>query len=186
MAFLVLQGPYDGQTRADDSPWPMVMSTAQGTVLGETAADLIAALVPGYDDLVDPADAANPDDVRAAGLVLRWRTCVATASDVQALICADRAKEGRFDPAAMSEEELSALFADKTVPVEDIETWEHRDVPLVLIATDYAPFTDRAPVGGNVLWLDPSDEMAFLRSMANLGLLSFYLHADENDEGDES
>lgn len=172
MASIVIDGPLDGQVRSDGSPWPMALATGQATILGENAADLIAHLIPGYGDLADD------DEGNDTALIMRWQTCVATASDVQALICADRVQEGRFDPTVETEDALSVLFSDKTVPVEDFGSWDNPDVPLVLIATDYAPFAERPPVTGNVVWLDPSDEVAFLRSLAALGVVEFYVHEE--------
>ena len=173
MASIVIDGPYSGQVREDGTPWPMALSTSQATFLGDTAADLISHLIPGYGDV------AFDDDGHDEALIMRWQTCVATASDVQALICADRVQEGTFDPAKETEESLTVLFSDKTVPVEDFGSWDHPHVPLVLIATDYAPFSaERPPVTGNVLWLDPSDETAFLRSLAALGIVEFYVNED--------
>lgn len=55
--------------------------------------------------------------------------------------------------------------------------WQHV-VPLVLIATDYLPFTGREAPTGNVLWLDPSTEVTYLRSLARLGILEFRVHGE--------
>lgn len=172
MASIVLHEPFDGEARDDGTPWPLSMIVSQQTILGETASDLIAHLIPGYGELPDD------DDGDTAALIMRWQSCVATASDVQALICADRVQEGRFDPVQETEETLSVLFGDKTVPIEDIASWDNEDVPLILIATDYAPFSERPPVTGHVLWLDPSDEATFLRSLSNIGVIEFNVHDD--------
>ena len=48
--------------------------------------------------------------------------------------------------------------------------WRDR-VPLVLIATDYEPYTDRPKPTGRALFLDPSTEISFLRSLDALGLI---------------
>ena len=52
------------------------------------------------------------------------------------------------------------------------------DVPLVAVATDYAPFTARPAPTGRVVMLDPSSEMGFCLSLAALGLFEFYTKAE--------
>lgn len=163
----------DQHIREDGTQWPMALVRGDQTVFADTATELVGHLIEGYANLPD-TEGGN-----AQALVARWRTCVATASDVQALICADRAAEGTFDPAAESEEVLTALFSDKTVPVEGFDTWDLGSVPLVLVATDYEPYTERVAPTGNVLWIDPSDEVAFLHSLTNLGVIQFYTHDAE-------
>lgn len=79
-----------------------------------------------------------------------------------------------------SEESLTALLSDKTVPVEGFESWDHETVPLVLLATDYDPYVpDRPAPTGNIVWIDPSDETAFLNSLSNLGVINFYVQDTE-------
>ena len=75
----------------------------------------------------------------------------------------------RRDPAgvARSGREDPDVFED--------EQWRW-DVLLVLIATDYAPFTDVARPAGNVVYLDPSTETAHLISLHEAGLVSFLQH----------
>lgn len=174
MTSIVIDGPLDQKQhlREDGSPWPMAMVSGGSTVFADDATTIVAHLLPGYADIPDT------DDGHDQALLVRWQSAVATASDVQALICADRAQEGKFDPAAESEDALTALFSDRTIPVSNFESWDHPSVPLVLVATDYSPFVERTPVTGNVLWIDPSDEVAFLHSLANLGVIEFYT----NDE----
>lgn len=48
-------------------------------------------------------------------------------------------------------------------------------VPLVLVTTSYVPHTDTAPVTGNVLWIDPADEVAYLRSLRDAGLYDIWM-----------
>ena len=46
-------------------------------------------------------------------------------------------------------------------------------VPLVVIATDYQPYTDRLAPNGRIVWLDPSTEVTFLRALDSLGIIEF-------------
>lgn len=174
MASTVVNGPLESNhLREDGTPWPFALAKGERSVFADNAGEIIAHIIPGYDDL--PAGPEGDDQA----LILRWETAATTATDIQALICADRGQEGLFDPANESEDTLTALFQDKMIAVEDVEAWDHEQVPLVLVATDYDPFTDRVPPTGNILWIDPSDEVTFLDSLSNLGVIEFYVHGEE-------
>lgn len=126
--------------------------------------DLVGAVIPGYSAVTDDESA----------LLARWQCAAATATEVQQLIAAG---EG-LDPSLESEDVLTAIFTDRALPLPVEATasrWEHR-VPLVLLATDYEPFTPAAKPSGNVRFIDSSTERAFLRSLADLGVLAFYTH----------
>ena len=74
--------------------------------------------------------------------------------------------KGTFDPemlAATPEGEtiLNALMVERTVPLTEVSEWTF-EVPLVLVDTDYAPFTERARPDGRIIWIDPSDEARYL------------------------
>lgn len=43
----------------------------------------------------------------------------------------------------------------------------------MLIATDYAPYTDAAPPAGNVICLNAADERSLLDTLAEVGLIDF-------------
>ena len=67
------------------------------------------------------------------------------------------------------------------VDEEVVDVWRS-DVPLVLVTTSYAPFTDvprPMSVEGdyefvkNIIWLDPSDELRFLQSLSRIGFITF-------------
>lgn len=155
--------------RDDGTAWPYVLNRGDRTVFADTATDLVAALIPGYADI--PATSGGADDA----LVARYENAVATANDTQPLVAASCVDAGTFDTSTAGEALLSALFSDRSQPLEGIEDWGE-PVPLVLVSTDYSPFVeDRTPPSGNVLWLDPSDEMSHLRSLANLGLVELLI-----------
>lgn len=131
----------------------------------DTLPDLIGALLPGYTALSD-------DDAQIA----RWQCAAATATQVQQMMAAAL----DLDPSAESEDTLTAIFADRAMPVPADaigDRWDHR-VPLVLLATDYAPFTAEPRPQGNVQFIDSGTERAFLSSLAGLGVLAFYAHDD--------
>ena len=83
---------------------------------------------------------------------------------------ADAATAGH-DPRTCTEDELSALFAPHCEgPAVQAGVWDDA-VPLTLVATDYAPFTDVGAPTGNVRVIDPSDERTFCESLDALGLV---------------
>lgn len=175
MTSIVIEGEIDEQhVREDGSKWPFAMAKGAKIVFADCAKDLLSHVIHSDYGDYDETIAGN-----TKALIARWQSAVATAGDIQSLLCADKAVEGKFDPAAETEDVLTALFGDKSIPVEEFDTWTHPDVPLVVIATDYAPFTDRTPPTGNLIWLDPSDEVAYLHSLANAGVIDLYT-ADED------
>lgn len=64
---------------------------------------------------------------------------------------------------------------------EIIDIWGNKH-PLVLVTTNYAPFTDVArPMSTegdyefvkNIIWIDPSEELRFLQSLSRIGYITF-------------
>ncbi|WP_156250949.1 hypothetical protein [Pseudactinotalea terrae] len=127
----------------------------------DTVTELVAALIPGY------------DTDHEITLEQRWRMAVLRTNALQADL-AVRAVEA--DPHLMgrlTEEELTALFASRGDLFAVPATWTC-DIPLVLIATDFAPYTDRPAPEGNVRFIDPADERGLLMSLTAAGDLTFY------------
>lgn len=172
--------------------WTMVATLDDATFFAETASDLLAAMIPDYPAYVPPATGASEDRIEAAGaeeekaLIIRWDHACHIAHEVQTIHCNDASRLGRFDPADHDEDILTAIFTDKKLPVVGVDYWTLATVPLVLVATHYAPTTHLAPPqgkdGGEVLWLDPSDEMAYLRSLDALGVIGLHVADDLADQ----
>lgn len=157
--------------------WPLALGRETDLVFSDSASDLVGLLIPGYPTTDQDADDATAERDADDALKMRWHQAIGTAAMVQASLCATAVSEDTFDPATTGDEALTVLFADKDVPV-DCDQWP-ADLPsLVLVTTDYYPFTDRIPPAGNVLWIDPADEMAYLKSLATLGVVAFYTADD--------
>lgn len=158
--------------REDGTAWPYALLASEGTegvaILSDTVTELVAHVIPGY-----------PEDHDSA-LIARYQTAVATANDFQRMLVAEAVVAEKIDLEELDEDTLNVLFGNRAVPV-DGEVVQHWDAepPLVLIETDYEPFTGRTPITGNVLWLDPSDEAVFMRSLTNLGVISFMTQETE-------
>jgi len=105
----------------------------------------------------------------------RYESAVATAGELQETLLAAAAENGDFDPATAGEEALTAMLAAKTTPYIG-PPWR-QTVPLVLIDTDYEPFTTRPRADGRVIFLRPAQEHDYLVSLAEAGLVQ-YLIAD--------
>lgn len=157
--------------------WPtgdITYSDNLGEIVVETIQD------DRYKDLLDDDSDAAHDEC----LVMRYEELVHVADQVQAWMVSEGADRGTLDLASAGEDVLTALFQGRDRPFAGV--WRDgemsvewtEDVPLVVIATDYAPFTDRPTPTGRVIALDPSSEMGYCLSLAALGLLEFYTKAE--------
>lgn len=155
----------------DDLAWPYAMATEAGTLFADTVTELVAELIPGYGEIPETADGAT------AALHARYEAAVSHANLIQGLLAAVGNAEGDFDAATESESTLTALFADREQFVADFTAWEHK-VPVVLIATDYAPYTDVPRPSGNITWLDPATETSLLQSLRELGVILYFVASD--------
>lgn len=115
------------------TPWPLLLEHGDRVTGADTARELLAVLIPGYDRLA--GDDAGHDEA----LWRRYESAVATAGELQETLLATAAVHGDFDAARADEATLTALLADKTAAASHTD-WRH-PVPLVLIDTDYEPFT---------------------------------------------
>lgn len=142
--------------RSDGGLWPVLLVTGSTAVYADTNTELLDELIDGYSSL-------NDDDA----LWARYQLAVAVGTAVQASLV-DAAADTK-----LSEDELTVLFTEKTTPFAG-DRWRNEDVPLVLIESDYAPFTAGRPVPlGNIVWLRPVNEAEFLASLDNLGAVIY-------------
>lgn len=158
-----------------DGEWTHVLQHADGEVtFADSATDLVGVLIPGYDDIGH--DAAGND----AALLSRYDAMLAVAATAQQSFNEQAISAGTLDVDSAAEDVLTTLFCDKSVPFIGLpgpngsllHAWED-EVPLVLIVTDYAPFTDTPRPTGRIVWLDPSLETSYLESLAALGAVDY-------------
>jgi hypothetical protein len=107
----------------------------------------------------------------------RYEDAVLRANRLQSSLYAAAVAAGVLVPTAASEDVLAALLSDRAEPLVDVRTWEEA-VPLVLIVTDYAPYTTIPAPQGHVVWIDPSEEGRYVASLAALGGLDQFTTAD--------
>ena len=141
-----------------DNPWIYELDNTETGVslFADTATDLIAEV------LGEPQYVGLDDDEALA----RRTEFFYQALEITKQLVADTSAE-QLAAADATEDELAALYQTIREPITGLpgDRWR-LDVPLVVIATDYQPYTDLPlPQGEHVLVLDPSDELAFLQSM---------------------
>lgn len=167
MATMILEGDLPETipvNPVDGTLFPFVMAFNDSVILAETRTELAAELIEGYAEIPD-TEAGNEE-----ALFARYRSCVDIANTTQGLIAGQAAETGTFDPAVETEDILTALFTDKSEKIDEIAEWSHK-VPLVLVATGYAPYNSTPRPAGNVLWLDPYTETTYLGTLADTGLI---------------
>ena len=165
--------PHEG-----DDPWPFVlMHDDEDITYADTATELVGVLIPDYDAIPANSDGDTPcsDADHDTALWMRYGQAVHTVTVLQESALAAATNNGDFDPALAGEDTLTTMLGGKTV-VFTGEQWPEQAVPLYLIATDYAPFTDVPRPAGNVVYLDPSMETAYLISLHEMGLVRFLQH----------
>lgn len=146
-----------------DEPFYAALAFPDGTVItAETLTDLVSELIEDY----------PPTTGRLSDVTEQFEAMVGYATEQanirQGLYAVVATNEGDFDPEVESEETLTAIFSSRDVFVPTFPVWEG-SFPLVLVATNYYPFTDVPVPAGNVELIDPSNERTLLTSLADLG-----------------
>lgn len=141
------------------------------TIYADTATEVLEEILPGY-ELMAP-------DVRREARVRHARQVAGLA---QRMMIAQAVEAGQFDEADPHQAaQAQILTTDKSLSLT-LE-WpeapgEPADwlpvVPLLLLTTSYAPHTQYPPIGGNVVWIDPSSEQGYLSSLQRTGVFSYW------------
>jgi hypothetical protein len=179
-------GPGSPPERPDGGPWPYAAVGLSGdTYFADSVTEIIEATLPGYADLKFVDDAGNVefiDEGNDVALVMRYDDLIGYATGLQQSIAGTAIERGDFDPTLVGEDVLTALFAERIVPFEGVPLTDDAndprvnlewdlEVPLVLMTSDYVPFTERPAPTGNIFWLDPTTELTYLRSLDRLGVM---------------
>lgn len=155
----------DAFTREDGSHWHAAIVHQDGSAtVADTLTELVATVVVGY---VESEEKTLLD--------LRYDFAVRVADVHQAFLAFAKHDSGEFDHVAAGEEVLTALFTSRGEYIPDFDRWDAA-VPLVLIATDFAPYTERERPEGEILWVDPATELTFLQSLASVDLIQLWVH----------
>ena len=132
--------------RADGSHYPWSVTYQGASVVADTAAEAMSALIHCYPALEEQQ-----------ALVARYRFAEAAAAALQRVYAG---AVGSLD-AECAQPKTSPVFA---------RHWG-APCPLVLLATHYLPYTDTVVPAGNVVLIDPSSTVSLLRSMASAGVI---------------
>lgn len=148
----------------DSTPgFAMVDLVTDRIVYADTLGDLVAEIVDDYPITTGP----EKDDERLAA---RADTLAVIAHRAQAAILAS------VGTADISEDALTVLMHDRSSEVLQMTEWDS-NIPLLLLATSYAPYTDTpAPSGDAVVMLDAHTERTFLDALASVGAVELFIH----------
>lgn len=173
MASTTLEGilPAEMPVREDGTQYPFRVALDDLVILADTRTEAVGHLIEGYAAL--PADEEGDEEA----LYERYRSAVGIANAHQGALAAAAAEKGTFDPAAENENTLTALFTGRDEKLDEFAEWSHH-VPLVLVASGYAPYTNSPRPTGNVLWIDPFTETTYLDTLATAGLIELYVEAN--------
>lgn len=127
----------------------------------DTAEALLNVLIPGYMDMTEQS---------------RWEHRLAYAARAQVLV---QAMLNTTDAFATLPSDAERVLQGPRFEPPVVATWPH-PVPLVLISAYYAPATKvPAPVSEqgmppNVIWINTSDDQAFLDSLHDIGVITLH------------
>lgn len=157
MVAIVTQDAVHIPKHPEDGSWMVAWVTEDGAaIFADSLSDIVGEIIPGYNDLDDD----HPDDLH---LQARIDMLAPLAARAQAVVLAELASQ----EVHLSEAELNAALRDKELPA-GIARWNPAE-PLILLTTAYDPYTDEPKPEGSILWIDPTNEAAFLSSLNKLG-----------------
>lgn len=153
--------PRDIPTHEDGTPYAVALATPDATIGADTYDELLAQLIPDY-----PAAQTTEEDVARAD-ALRFAYLAQEADHLQAMAVEQAAAAG-FLGSDATDEVKWLLSAPRTGHIAvPGGSWEITQLPLVLLTTNYEPFSaEPAPVGAGILWLDPTDARTYITSLA--------------------
>ena len=152
----------DIPTRPDGTRYRFELIHGYARTYADTADELLAAVIPGYGDLPDEAARLRARMWHTARLQVNLQAGLVTPVDI-----------ANSTPA---EQDILLGFVGEPPAVD---SWDS-PVPLVLIDSDYAPYTDRTRPAGvpdvehpdNVIWLSPTDPYDLLSSLHRAGTVT--------------
>ncbi|HLR94913.1 MAG TPA: hypothetical protein VK053_10330 [Jiangellaceae bacterium] len=156
----------DHDATADTGEGAFSIRIGQRLVSADRNDELLAAVI---------GDEYLEEDDPELLFLVRLEQAVMIATAVQESIVAAAVAAGDLDETT-DEAVWTGLLAERESADPGVR-WEHK-VPLVLVTSLFAPYTDRDKPLGNVAWLDPIDDIAMLDSLQGLGVIEIVEHAD--------
>lgn len=151
---------------ADPENGQFSLRIGERTVWADRNDELLAAVIgPEYLEEDDPE----------VLFLMRLEHAIVIATAVQESIVATAVQHQDLDETT-DEAAWTALLAARET-VEPGVRWEHQ-VPLVLVSSLFAPYSEKGRPIGNVAWIDPTDDVAMLDSLQGLGVIEILEHDD--------
>lgn len=150
----------------------------------DTVSECLNVLIPGYENITDEEYKQNMRLNLARGVQMAARAQILSTADLDELqdwelkvLTYENPNEVNHDPYGWGEGkgEIGVYNPDQ------IDMW-YSKVPLVLIDLNFDPYTNiRRPLSvegnyvfvSNIIWLEPSEEYAFLKSLSRIGYVTF-------------
>lgn len=143
---------------------------------GATRSEIVDQIIAGHGEL------AATDEGIATGLGLRENHLAHVAQHAQAIVMASLTEANAVGSSSLDDDALTAIYHDRTTEVIDLEAW-HSDIPLFLMASAYAPFTDLPrPKGEAIVFLDALNEATFLDSLVAAGFAELYVREIDDEQ----
>lgn len=169
----ITNDPLEIPTREDGSLYGVALATPQATIGADTYDELLTELIPDYPTVQDTEDQVERADA------LRF-AYLAQEADVLQEQAVRAAIEGGFLGEDADDEVKQVLTAPRHERVDvPGDQWDITQLPLILLTTHYAPFSDApAPTGAGVVWLDPTDARTYVVSLATATGLTVHENPD--------
>lgn len=133
--------------------------TEREMVYADTVTELCSYLIPTYDQLVEAGDDTSMLEARVENLAHRIGIAQAMSLE-QVLLQRDE---------ALPDEVMTAVLEPKDRTPIHVDEWPLTDLPLLLLTTQYAPFTAvPRPRGAAVHFYDPRTERTFVHDTAKI------------------
>lgn len=153
-------------TGIDESAGLFSLCIGDRTVQADRNDELLAAIIgPEY---LEESDSE-------VLFLMRLEQAVVIATAVQESIVAAAVQRHDLDETT-GEDVWTALLSERE-NVDPGVRWEHR-VPLVLVTSLYAPYSERDQPIGNIAWVDPTDDVTMLESLQGVGVIEFLVHEE--------
>lgn len=158
----------------EDEDWVYAIVTATGTThLSDSASELIGIGLDGY-----PVTVETDDDATAA-LEMRYDDLLGYAAHFQRFLVAAAQENDVVNLVEVDDETLTTMLQERSIPFSG-PSWTF-PVPLVLLVTDYTPYTTIPAPQGNLVWLDPSTELTYLQSLDRVGAVKLFIRQSSRE-----
>ncbi|MBC9927308.1 hypothetical protein [Leucobacter sp. cx-169] len=171
----------EAAAKPDAEVFPFTFLLQDNSLIGsDTLTGICEATIEGYADIGE-ADTADGVDEH---LMARTDALASLGGTLQAVLLAEVSGRIPGTEEALSEDQLTALLHPKGAEVLEFDEWTHPDIPLILLATQYAPYNDEviAPAGENIVWLNGHDERRFIQSLELVGMGSLLVNEAKLEE----